>query len=99
MMHNPPHPGELLKDSFGKDGLNISIADAARHLGVSRVALSRVVNGRAAISPDLAIRLEIANLSTARLWLALQAGYDLSQALKKKQPKVIALQPRSRLAA
>ena len=98
MMHNPPHPGELLKDSFGKDGLNISIAEAARSLGVSRVALSRVVNGRAAISPDLAIRLEAANLSTARIWLEVQAGYDLSQALKKKQPKVIALQPSSRLA-
>ncbi len=99
MMHNPPHPGELLKDSFGEDGLNISITEAARRLGVSRVALSRVVNGRAAISPDLAIRLEAANLSTARIWLEVQAGYDLSQALKKKQPKVIALQPSSRLAA
>jgi addiction module HigA family antidote len=99
MMHNPPHPGELLKDSFGKDGLNISIAEAARRLGVSRVALSRVVNGRAAVSPDLAIRLEIANLSTARLWLALQAGYDLSQALKRKQPKIIPFQIQGKKAA
>ena len=89
MMKNPPHPGELLKDNLGEEGLNISIAEAARRLGVSRVALSRVVNGRAAISPDLAIRLELAHLSTARLWLAMQAGYDLSLAMKKKRPKVI----------
>jgi len=88
-MKNPPHPGELLKDNFGEDGLNISIAEAARRLGVSRVALSRVVNCRAAISPELAIRLELANLSTARLWLAMQAGYDLSVALKRKQPKIV----------
>ncbi len=89
MMKNPPHPGELVKDTFGEDGLNISIAEAARRLGVSRVALSRVVNCRAAISPELAVRLELANLSTARLWLAMQAAYDLSQALKKKQPKIV----------
>ena len=89
MMKNPPHPSALLKDNFGEDGLDISIAEAARRLGVSQVALSRVVNCRAAISPELAIRLELANLSTARLWLAMQAGYDLSVALKRKQPKIV----------
>ncbi len=89
MMKNPCHPGELLEDSFGKDGLNVTIAEAARHLGVSRVTLSRVVNTRAAVSPDLAVRLERAGLSTARFWLAVQAAYDLSQALKRKQPKIV----------
>jgi addiction module HigA family antidote len=89
MMKNPCHPGELLADSFGEDGLNISIAAAARRLGVSRVALSRVLNCRAAVSPDLAVKLERAGLSTARFWLAVQAAYDLSQALKKKQPKIV----------
>jgi addiction module HigA family antidote len=88
MMYNPPHPGEVLEDSFGPDGLNITITEASRHLGVSRVALSRVVNGRAAISPVLAVRLEASGLSTARLWLAMQATYDLSQVLKMKKPKV-----------
>ena len=65
-----------------------SIAEAARHLGISRVTLSRVVNGRAAISPDLAVRLERAGLSTARLWLAMQAAYDIRHASKRKQPRV-----------
>ena len=88
MMKNACHPGELLEDSFGEDGFNISIAEAARRLGVGRVTLSRVVNTRAAVSPDLAVRLERAGLSTARFWLAVQAAYDLSQALKRKQPKI-----------
>ncbi len=89
MMKNPPHPGLILKENFGNDGLNLPIAEAARRLGMTRVSLSRVVNGRAAISPDLAVRLEQAGISNARFWLALQAGYDLSQALKRKQPKVV----------
>jgi addiction module HigA family antidote len=88
MMKNPCHPGELLASSFGPEGLNISIAEAARHLGISRVALSRVVNCRAAISPDLAVRLERSGLSTARLWLAMQAAYDIRNANKRKQPKI-----------
>jgi addiction module HigA family antidote len=88
MMKNPCHPGQVLAGSFGADGLNISIAEAARHLGVSRVALSRVVNGRAAISPTLAILLERSGLSTARLWLAMQAAYDISQVNIRKQPNV-----------
>jgi len=99
MMKNPCHPGELLEDSFGEDGLNISIAEAARRLGVARVTLSRVVNTRAAVSPDLAVRLERAGLSTARFWLAVQAAYDLSQALKRKQPKVIPFQTPGKKAA
>jgi addiction module HigA family antidote len=89
MMKNPPHPGLLLKENFGKDGLDLPIAEVARRLGMTRVSLSRVVNGRAAISPDLALRLEQSGISTARFWLAMQAGYDLSQALKRKQPKVV----------
>jgi addiction module HigA family antidote len=89
MMHNPSHPGELLKENFGSDGLNISIAEAARRLGISRVALSRVTNCHAAISADLAVRLQAAGLSTARFWLAMQSAYDLSQASKKKRPKII----------
>lgn len=88
MMRNPCHPGEILASSFGPEGLDISIAEAARHLGISRVTLSRVVNCRAAISPDLAVRLERSGLSTARLWLAMQAAYDIRHASKRKQPRI-----------
>ena len=88
---NPLHPGELLKESFGPEGLHISIAEAARNLGIARVSLSRVVNGHAAVSPDLALRLERAGISTARFWMAAQAAFDLAEARKRKQPNVIRL--------
>ncbi|MDR0311044.1 MAG: HigA family addiction module antidote protein, partial [Acidobacteriota bacterium] len=60
-------------------------------LGMSRVALSRVLNCRAAISPDLAVRLEMAGVSTARAWLAMQVNYDLSQARQHPHPPIRAL--------
>jgi antitoxin HigA-1 len=88
MMKEPCHPGEILAGSFGKEGLNIPLAEAARHLGISHVTLSRVVNCRAAISTDLAVRLEFAGLSTERLWLAMQAAYDISRAKQREQPRV-----------
>ncbi len=76
MMLHPPHPGELLReDVIGELGL--SVTEAAHRLAMSRAALSRVLNARAAISPDLAIRLEQAGVSTAQAWLGMQANYDL----------------------
>lgn len=87
MMKTPPHPGEILREDVLVP-LGLEVKEAARRLGMSRVALSRVVNGRAAISPDLAVRLERAGVSTARFWMTLQANYDLSQALKREQPPV-----------
>lgn len=75
--------------------LGLMIKDAAERLNISRVAFSRVLNGRAAISPDLAIRLEMAGVSTARFWLGLQANYDLAEALKRDQPPVRALQDKA----
>lgn len=87
MMHNPPHPGELLREDVIA-ALGLSVTDAAERLGMSRVALSRVVNCRAAISPDLAIRLEMAGVSSARAWLAMQTNYDLWQALQHAQPDI-----------
>jgi len=87
MMMNPAHPGEILREDVIK-GLNLSVSEAAQKLGMSRVALSRVVNCRAAVSTDLAIRLELAGVSTARAWLAMQLNYDLSQARKASTPKV-----------
>jgi addiction module HigA family antidote len=88
-MFNPCHPGDVLKETLGPDGLNVSVTEAARRLGVSRVSLSRVINGRAAMSPELAVRLEKAKLSTARLWLDMQSAYDLDRALKRKHPKIV----------
>ncbi|UWZ81622.1 HigA family addiction module antitoxin [Geoalkalibacter halelectricus] len=86
-MKTPPHPGEILREDVLVP-LGLEVKEAATRLGMSRVALSRVVNGRAAISPDLAVRLERAGVSTARFWMTLQANYDLSQALKREQPPV-----------
>lgn len=80
-MMNPAHPGRLLKDGC-LDTLGLSVTDAAAHLGVQRPTLSRVVNGRSGISPDMAIRLEKAGWSNADMWLRLQAAYDLAQARK-----------------
>lgn len=87
MMKSPPHPGELLKEDVLKP-LGLPVTEAAARLGVSRVALSRVLNGRAAISPEFAIRLEQAGVSTARFWMTLQSNYDLARALAKARPVV-----------
>ena len=86
-MFNPPHPGELLQDTVLADG-RISVTEFAQKLGVSRVALSRVVNARAAVSADLALRLAAALGGSAESWLQMQAAYDLWHAAKKRRPKV-----------
>src|SRR6187401_3419849 len=93
-MHNPPHPGEVLADTVLGAG-RLTVSDFARMLGVSRVALSRVVNGRAAVSADMALRLADALGGNAESWLRLQLAYDLWQASRKPRPKV----ERVRLAA
>lgn len=87
MMKNHPHPGELLREDVLLP-LGIEVTDAAQRLGMSRTTLSRVINGRAGISPDLAIRLERAGVSTARFWMTLQTNYELAQAEQRKQPPV-----------
>lgn len=84
-MHNPPHPGETLREDV-LPSLGLSVAEAARQLGVSRVALSRVLHGHAAISVDLARRLELwlrkpsGKGPSAEMWLRGQLAYDLWQA-------------------
>jgi addiction module HigA family antidote len=86
-MHNPPHPGEVLQDTvLGEDG--ISVSEFARKLSVSRVALSRVVNGRAAVSADMALRLAAALGGSAESWLRMQAAYDLWHAAKRRKLKI-----------
>ncbi len=91
MIHTHPHPGEILKETVFEP-LELSVTDAAERLSMSRVALSRVVNGKAGISPDLALRLEKAGVSTARFWVNLQANYDLWQAMQHHQPPVRPIQ-------
>lgn len=91
MMVNPVHPGELLREDV-INALELSVTEAAQRLKMSRTALSRVLNGHAAISPDLALRLESAGVSTARSWLAMQMNYDLAQARLHPQPEVQALE-------
>jgi addiction module HigA family antidote len=86
-MHNPPHPGEVLQDTVLAE-TGITVSEFAKRLGVSRVGLSRVVNGRAAVSADMALRLAAALGGSAESWLRMQAAYDLWQASKKRRPKV-----------
>ncbi|GHT96459.1 hypothetical protein AGMMS49545_21460 [Betaproteobacteria bacterium] len=91
MQHTQIHPGEILRETVFEP-LALSVSDAAERLGMSRPALSRVLNGHAAISPDLAIRLESAGVGAARAWIALQANYDLWRARQHKQPQVQRIQ-------
>jgi len=85
-MFNPPHPGEVLRDGVF-EGTGITVTEFAQRIGMSRVALSRVLNGMAAVSPDLALRLEGALGTGAETWLAMQADYDLWRA-RKTAPRV-----------
>jgi antitoxin HigA-1 len=73
MMHNPPHPGEILRDWLA----GITIVDCARALGIGRVTLSRILNGAAAISAEMDIRLEQALGTSSGFWLKMQAEHDL----------------------
>uniref|UniRef100_E6PQ97 Putative plasmid maintenance system antidote protein, XRE family n=2 Tax=mine drainage metagenome TaxID=410659 RepID=E6PQ97_9ZZZZ len=90
-MHNPPHPGLTLREDI-LPALRLTITDAAVQLGVTRPALSRVLNGRAAISPEMALRLEgwlgIEYGGRADVWLQQQSAYDLWQARQVGAPKV-----------
>ncbi len=90
-MHNPPHPGEILREWLG----DMSVTDAARHLGVARATLSRVLNGSAGISADMALRLQAALGTSPEMWMGMQDDYELWQAAKGKRPKIAPL----RLAA
>ena len=75
-MHNPPHPGEVLRELCLKP-LGLSVTDAARSLDVSRKTLSSILNGRAGISPEMAVRLSLAFDTTAESWMNQQIQHDL----------------------
>jgi antitoxin HigA-1 len=83
-MHNPPHPGEVLK-TLCLEPLNITVTHAARSLGVSRKTLSAILNGRAGISPEMAVRLSVALGTSAESWLNQQLQYDLWHAEKSRK--------------
>ncbi len=83
-MHNPPHPGEVLREYLGE----MTVTSAARQLGVGRVTLQRIVNGAAGISPDMAYRLGAAFGTSAELWAGMQLQFDLYQASKMRRPKI-----------
>ena len=82
-MKNPPHPGRLVK-SAGLETVGLTVTEGAKVLGVSRPTLSSLINGRAGISPEMAIRLEKAFGSTADAWLRMQAAFDLAQARQRE---------------
>lgn len=83
-MKNPPHPGRSIKDAC-LDPLGLTITEAARLLGVTRNTLTRVINGHAGISPEMAIRLELMGWSTADSWLAMQTAFDLARARRSQE--------------
>jgi len=83
-MHNPPHPGGILKE-LCLEPLGVTVTEAAKALGVSRKTLSAILNGRAGISPEMAVRLSIAFDTTAESWLNQQVQYDLWQAERKRR--------------
>jgi addiction module HigA family antidote len=83
-MHNPPHPGEVLR-SLCLEPLNLTVTQAAEGLGISRKTLSAILNGRAGISPEMAVRLSIAFDTTAESWLNQQLQYDLWHAQKNRK--------------
>jgi len=83
-MFNPPHPGTVLKEYLG----DVSVTTAASHLGMTRAALSRILNGGAGISADMALRLADALGTSAELWAGMQAQYDLWRASKKRRRKL-----------
>ena len=83
-MHNPPHPGLVLREYLGDMG----VSTAAKHLWVTRVTLSRVLNGKAGISASMALRLGDALGTSSDLWINMQAQYELWRARRGRQPAV-----------
>jgi len=83
-IHNPPHPGEVIR-SLCLEPLGLTVTDAAVALGVSRKTMSAVVNGRAGISPEMAVRLSIAFGTSAEMWMNLQTRFDLWHAERQRK--------------
>ena len=86
-MYNPPHPGLLFEDYLG----DVSLAEAARRLGVTRATLSRIRHGHSAVTADMAVRLGLLLGTSAELWLGMQTAYDLWNEKQKPRPEVLPL--------
>lgn len=91
-MYNPPHPGEVLRDGVFT-GTGVTVTDFARRIGVTRVTLSNVLNGKNGISSDMAVRLAAALGGSAESWLHMQAQYDLSASEKALKKVVASIEP------
>jgi len=85
MMHNPPHPGEVIRE-LCLEPMGITVTAAAKALGISRKALSELLNGKTGISPEMALRLSMAFDTTPESWLTQQMHYDLWQVEQKGKP-------------
>ena len=83
-MHNPPHPGEIIR-KLCLEPMHLSVTDAAAALGVSRKTLSALLNGRAGISPEMAVRLSIAFSASSESWMNQQTQFDLWHAEKRRK--------------
>ncbi len=95
-MFNPPHPGETIREDI-LPALSLTVTEAAKQLGISRVTLSRLIHGQSGISADMARRLEAwlggpKRGPSAESWLRIQADYDLWQAMQRPAPKVVRAQ-------
>ena len=101
-MFNPPHPGLTLRDDV-LPALGLTVTQAAQQLDVSRVTLSRVLNGRAAISPEMALRIEawlgVERGGDARVWMAEQSAFDMWQATERFKATPMQVQPAPAIAA
>jgi len=89
-MHNPPHPGEIIR-RLCLDPLGVSVTAAAQALGISRKTLSAILNGRAGISPEMAVRLSMAFGTSAESWLNQQTQYDLWRAEQRRKQLRVAI--------
>jgi addiction module HigA family antidote len=87
-MHNPPHPGSILREDV-LPALGLSVTEAAKQIGVTRVALSRVLNGHSGISPEMALKIEdwlgVEHGGRAEVWTGMQLDYDMWQARQKRK--------------
>ena len=84
LMHNPPHPGLLVKKAL-IESTSLTVTEAAKHLGVQRVTLSNLINCKSGISPEMAVRLSIALNTSSEMWVNAQAIYDLWQAERHRK--------------
>ena len=89
MMHNPAHPGEIIRQYM--EGLGLTVSALAAHLKITRANLSRMIHGKTGVSAEMALRLSAAFGTSPQVWIRLQANYDLARALRKRRVKIARL--------